>query len=70
MLIVELAPWMGSVANVWWNKRVLRKTLGVSCLTPSQLTTEVEVVVNSRPLVYVEDDINSNYVMLPNNFYQ
>ena len=52
-------------------KRVLRKILGVSCLTLSQLTTiltEVEMVVNSRPLVYVGDDINSSHVLVPNDF--
>ena len=52
-------------------KRVLRKILSVSCLTLSQLTTiltEVEVVVNSRPLVYVGDDINSSHVLVPNDF--
>ena len=72
-LIVELAPWMGGFYErlVGITKRVLWKILGVSCLTLSQLTTiltEVEVVVNSRPLVYVGDDIDSSHVLVPNNF--
>ena len=54
-------------------KWVLRKILGfgVSCPTLSQLTTilaEVQVIVNSRPLVYVGDDINSSHVLVPNDF--
>ena len=28
----------------------------------------MEVVVNSRPLVYVGDDINSSHVLVPNDF--
>ena len=61
-LIVELAPWMGGfyerLAGI--TKRALRKTLRVKCFILIQLTTiltEVEAVVNSRPLVYVTDDI-------------
>ena len=37
--------------------------MGKLCLTYDQLLTvlkEVEAVINSRPLVYVEDDINSS----------
>ena len=44
-------------------KTCLRKTIGKLCLTSEQLRTflaEAEAVVNSRPLVYVGDDINSN----------
>ena len=69
----RLAPWMGGFYErlVGITKRILRKILGVSCLTLSQLTTiltEVEVVVNSRSLVYVEDVINSSHVLVPNDF--
>ena len=52
-------------------KRALRKILGVNCFTLTQLTTiltEVEVVVNSRPLVYVADDIDSSHVLVPSDF--
>ena len=74
-LIVELAPWMGGFYErlVGVTKIVLCKTLGTNCLTLTQLSTilteaEAEAVVNSRPLVYVENDINSGHVLVPNDF--
>ena len=72
-LIVELAPWMGGFYErlVGITKRVLRKTLGANCFTITQLSTiltEAEAVVNSRPLVYVGNDINSGHVLVPNDF--
>ena len=72
-LIVDLAPWMGGFYErlVGITKRTLRKTLGVNCFTLTQLTTiltEVEAVVNSRPLVYVADDIKSSHVLVPSDF--
>ena len=62
---VELAPWMGGFYErlVGLTKRALRKTIGNQCLTEKQLVTiltETEGVLNSRPLVYVDDDINSS----------
>ena len=42
-------------------KRALKKIIGKKCLTDRQLATiltEVEAVINSRPLVYVDGDIN------------
>ena len=68
--IVELAPWMGGFYErmVGLTKRALR---GSQCLTEKQLVTvltEVEAVVNCRPLVYVDDDINSNLVLTPSDF--
>lgn len=71
--IVELAPWMGGFYErlVSLVKRSLRKTIGRKILTFDQLVTvtkEVEAVVNSRPLVYVGDDINSTIVIMPSYF--
>lgn len=71
--IVELAPWMGGFYErlVGITKRVLKKTLGNQCLTEKQLTTilvEAEAVVNSGPLVYVDEDINSSMVLTPSYF--
>ena len=70
--IVELAPWMGGFYErlVGLTKRVLRKTIGTRCLTQRQLATvltEVEAVINTRPLVYVDDDINSSVILTPMN---
>ena len=72
-LIVELAPWMGGFYErlIGLTKRALRKTIGRKCLTESQLTTiliEVEVIVNSQPLVYVGNDIKSSHVLTPSDF--
>jgi len=71
--IVELAPWMGGFYErlVGLTKRALRKTIGTQSLTHRQLSTvltEVEAVINSRPLVYVDDDINSNITLTPFHF--
>ncbi|XP_062573876.1 uncharacterized protein LOC134235746 [Saccostrea cucullata] len=71
--IVELAPWMGGFYErlVGFVKRCLRKTIGKLCLTNEQMRTmlaEAEAVVNSRPLVYIGDDINSNITLTPAHF--
>ena len=71
--IVELAPWMGGLYErlVGLTKRALRKAIGNQCLTEKQLVTvltEVESVINSRPLVYVDDDINSSIIITPSSF--
>ena len=71
--IVELAPWMGGFYErlIGLVKRSLRKAIGKLRLTYEQLLTilaEVEAIINSRPLVYVDDDINSNISLTPSHF--
>ena len=70
---VELAPWMGGFYErlVSIVKRSLRKAIGKVCLSSEQLLTilkEAEAVINSRPLVYVGDDINSSMTLTPAHF--
>ena len=70
---VELAPWMGGFYErlVGIVKRSLRKAIGRVCLNSEQLLTmlkEAEAVINSRPLVYVGDDINSSMTLTPAHF--
>ena len=71
--IVELAPWMGGFYErlIGQVKRSLRKAIGKLCLTYDQLLTilkKVEAVINSRPLVYMEDDINSSMTLTLSHF--
>ena len=71
--IVELAPWMGGFYErlVGLVKRLLRKAIGRFCLTNEQLLTllnEAEAVINSRPLVYAGNDINSYVTLTPSHF--
>ncbi len=52
-------------------KRALRKTIGRKHLTLDQMSTvtkEAESVVNSRPLVYVGDDLKSSIAITPRHF--
>ncbi|MCG8078743.1 MAG: hypothetical protein JAY75_21215, partial [Candidatus Thiodiazotropha taylori] len=70
---VELAPWMGGFYErlVGIVKRSLRKAIGKLCLGSEQLLTilkEAEAIINSRPLVYVGDDINSFMTLTPAHF--
>ena len=65
----DTRPWMGGFYErlVGLTKRALRKTVGKRCLTEKQLITvltEVEAVVNSQPLVYVDNNIKSSHVLI------
>ena len=71
--IVELAPWMGGFYErlVGVVKKSMRKAIGRKMMTLIQMQTflkECEAVVNSRPLVYVGEDINSNISLTPGHF--
>ena len=71
--IVELSPWMGGYYErlVGLVKRTLRKTIGRRLLTSIQMQTllkETEAILNSRPLVYVEEDIDSCMAISPAHF--
>ena len=71
IFIVQLSPWMGGfyermVGNV---KKALRKCIGRSVLSLIELLTiltETEAMVNSRPLVYVGDEIEQ--ILTPAHF--
>lgn len=61
--ITERAPWWGGFYKrlIGLMKRCLKKTLGKACLNMTELNTiltEVEAVLNSRPLTYPYTDIN------------
>ncbi|XP_053392224.1 uncharacterized protein LOC128554915 [Mercenaria mercenaria] len=71
--IVEVSPWMGGYYErlVGLVKRTLRKTIGCTLVTNMQMQTflkETEAVLNSRPLVYVEEDIDSCIAITPGHF--
>ena len=71
--IAPISPWWGG----WWERMVksvkgaLRRSLGKACLTRCELETtlfEVENCVNSRPLTFVGDEIQSSNPLTPNHF--
>jgi hypothetical protein len=71
--ITDYAPWKGGIYErlVGITKKCMRKVLGKSKVTSQELVTvitEIEAVVNSRPLVYADDDINSGQVLTPGHF--
>ena len=71
--IVEFAPWVGGFYErlVGMVKSSLRKAIGRTYLTQTQFTTfttESEVIINSRPLVYIDGDINSTNAIAPMHF--
>ncbi|GFV92390.1 integrase catalytic domain-containing protein [Trichonephila clavipes] len=71
--IVERAPWWGGFYErlVKTIKDPLRKILGRALLTFEELSTilsEVEVIVNHRPLTYVENDPGEPEPLTPAHF--
>ena len=71
--IVELAPWMGGAYErlVGLVKRILRKVLGKLSFTydqPFTILTESEAVLNSRPLIFVGEDIDSGFALTTGDF--
>ena len=60
--IIELSPWMGGFykRHISKTKMALKKSIGKLCLTSIQLQTiltEIEAVVNSRPLVCINNEV-------------
>ncbi|GBL82134.1 hypothetical protein AVEN_252335-1 [Araneus ventricosus] len=73
--IVERAPWWGGFYErlVKTVKEPLRKILGKALLTFEELSTilsEVEVIVNNRPLTYVENDPGEPEPLTPAHFLE
>ncbi|XP_055944606.1 uncharacterized protein LOC129975568 [Argiope bruennichi] len=71
--IVERAAWWGGFYErmVRTVKTALRKTLGKSCLTVEQLLTvltEIEGMINSRPITYVGSDTEEPIALTPAHF--
>ncbi|GBN46289.1 hypothetical protein AVEN_41284-1, partial [Araneus ventricosus] len=73
--IVERAPWWDRFYDrlVKTVKEPLRKILGKTLLTFDELSTilsEVEVIVNNRPLTYVENDPGEPEPLTPAHFLE
>ena len=71
--ITDYAPWKGGYYErlVGLTKRSLRKALGTIRTTNIELMTlivEIEATINSRPLTYVDNDINSGTILTPGHF--
>jgi len=71
--IIERAPWWGGFYErlIQSVKRCLRKSLGRTILNFDQMNTllvEIEGILNSRPLTYVEDDTGGvGYTLSPSH---
>ena len=71
--IVELSPWMGGFYErlIGVTKRALKKSIGRISLARSQLETvlvEIEAIINTRPLLYVSEDLNEDVIITPMHF--
>ena len=71
--ITERAPWWGGFYErlIGLTKSCLKKVLGKTSLTLSELTTiltEVEATLNSRPLTYPYADLNDEPPLTPSHF--
>ena len=71
--IVELSPWMGGFYErlVRSSKIALRKSIGKKSVTMLQLQTflaETEAVLNSRPLVYIGEELYDGTAITPAHF--
>ena len=71
--IVPRAPWWGG----WWERLIgsvksgLRRSIGKRSLTHIELETnlfEIEACINSRPLTFVGDDLDSSAPLTPSHF--
>ena len=71
--IVPRAPWWGG----WWERLVgsvktaLRRSIGKQSLSRTEMETvlhEVEACINSRPLTFVGDDLDSGRPLTPSHF--
>mgnify|MGYP001792534837 CR=1 FL=1 len=52
-------------------KRALKKSIGRISLARSQLETvlvEIEAIINTRPLLYVSEDLNQDVIITPMHF--
>ena len=70
---IALAPWQGGFYErlVGLVKRCMRKSIGRKYFSLEQLATllaEIEAVLNSRPLTYVYEDLDSGFTLTPGHF--
>ncbi|GFQ94032.1 integrase catalytic domain-containing protein [Trichonephila clavata] len=71
--IIEGGAWWGGfyVRIVRSVKTILRKVIGKSSLTSEELETvlcEIEAVLNSRPITYIDSDSTGNFPLTPSHF--
>ncbi|GFW90734.1 uncharacterized protein TNCV_2417311 [Trichonephila clavipes] len=71
--IIERGAWWGGFYEriVRSVKTILRKVTGKSSLTSEELETvlcEIEAVLNSRPITYIDSDSTGNFPLTPSHF--